>query len=58
MDMPADNFILLSVINTALRDKYSSYAEFCVEEGVDGEEAERRLNSIGYFYDEKGNAFR
>ena len=58
MELPADNFILLSVINTALRDGYSSFAELCEEEGIDGEEIESRLNAAGYFYDKSQNAFK
>ena len=58
MELPADNFILLSAVNTALRDEYSSFSELCEEEGVDGQEIEARLNAEGYFYDKARNAFR
>ena len=58
MELPKDDFILLSVVNTALRDKYSSFSELCEEEGVDGESIVRRLNARGYIYDPVKNAFK
>ena len=58
MILPADNFILLSAVNTALRDRYSSFSEFCEEEEADGEEIVRRLAASGYEYDPSVNAFR
>lgn len=58
MELPADGFILLSVVNTKLRDGYSSLDEFCSAEGVDREDVVRRLFEIGYEYDEGLNAFR
>ena len=58
MNLPADNFILLSVVNTALRDKYSSFSDFAEEEDVDGEEISARLLSIGFSYDPQTNSFK
>jgi len=58
MNLPADNYILLSLINTALRDKYSSLEILCEEEGLDEEEITARLGGAGFVYDERGNAFR
>ena len=58
MNLPADNFMLLSVVNTALRDSYPSLAELCEEEGVDETELTSRLSKIGYFYDPAANAFK
>ena len=58
MDLPEDNFILLSRINTALRDGYSSFSDLCEEEGVDGDEISRRLQSVGFTYDPKTNSFK
>lgn len=58
MQLPADNFMLLSLVNTALRDRYSTFSELCAEEGLDGEEISGRLNAIGYFYDGEQNAFK
>ena len=58
MILPADNYLLLSLVNTKLRDKYSSFGELCGEEGADGEEIAARLKEIGYEYDEATNSFR
>ena len=58
MNLPADNFILLSVVNTALRDKYSAFSDFCEEEGVDEVEISDRLQSIGFTYDPETNSFK
>lgn len=57
MNLPADDFILLSLVNTKLRDYYSSLAEFCAEEGASEAEITERLSASGYIYDETKNAF-
>lgn len=58
MNLPADNYTLLSVINTALRDSYPSFEELCEEEGVEQAEISARLAEIGYFYNPAVNAFK
>ena len=58
MDLPSDDFILLSLINTKLRDEYSSLKDLCEEEGVDLQEICTRLNGAGFSYDEELNAFK
>lgn len=58
MNLPADNNILLSVVNTKLRDKYSSFEEFCEEEEVCAREIYARLAEIGRFYDSSTNSFK
>ena len=58
MNLPADDFILLSLINTKLRDNYSSLQELCEEEGVDFQQILARLSALGYSYDEEANAFK
>ena len=35
MILPSDDYILLSLVNTKLRDEYSSPESLCEEEGVD-----------------------
>lgn len=55
--LPKDPFILLSFINTQLRDKYTSFDEFTASEGVDPSEITSRLSAIDYVYDEKKNQF-
>ncbi len=52
-----DNNILLSVINTKLRDFYESLDELCDDLDYDKEEVINNLKSIGYTYDEKLNKF-
>jgi len=58
MILPSDNYILLSLVNTSLRDKYSSLEELCAEEQVNVAELTARLQEIGYIYDEACNAFK
>ena len=50
--------MLLSVINTALRDKYSSLDELCDSEGVDKEQIIKDLAEIDYAYKEELNQFK
>ena len=57
MYLPNNEQMLLSVINTALRDRYSSLSALCDEEDVCGEEIISKLNAIGYYYNEELNAF-
>ncbi len=57
MDMPSNPYILLSVINTKLRDNYSSLKTLCEEEDLSEEEIISLLKSIDYTYDEKLNKF-
>ena len=57
MNLPADDFILLSLVNTKLRDSYCSLSELCDEECVSEEEILIRLSGLGYKYDEDKNAF-
>ncbi len=57
MEIPKDDFILLSLVNTKLRNDYSSFEELCGEEGILPSEISDRLSRLGYVYDEKLNAF-
>ncbi len=58
MDMPNDPVILLSYINTKLRDEYQSLDELCRSFCIDREELEKKLEAIGYMYSEDTNSFR
>lgn len=58
MDLPQDNFMLLSVINTKLRDKYDSLDALCDDMGADKSDIIARLSGIGYDYNENLNQFR
>lgn len=55
--LPKDPVILLSVINTKLRDTYSSLAELCDDLGENEEELTEKLSSIGYAYNPEQNKF-
>ena len=52
--LPNDPVILLSVINTRLRDYYSSLDALCEDLNVNKEELEKKLSAIGYFTNPKG----
>ncbi len=55
--LPKDPVMLLSVVNTKLRDNYHSFAALCDDLGVDGEKIKEKLAAIDYAYDEKLNQF-
>lgn len=57
MLIPSDPIILLSYINTQLRDNYSSYEELCKSMCLDGEKIKSKLKMVDYEYDEKLNRF-
>lgn len=58
MDLPNDNFIALSIINTKLRNGGITLSEFCLIEGLDIEDLLKRFESVGYLYCENENAFK
>ena len=55
--LPKDPFILLSFVNTRLRDEYTSLSELCAS--LDGSETEicDTLAAAGYRYDSEHNQF-
>ena len=55
--LPQENAILLSYVNTKLRDEYRDLDALCDDLGEDRAELEERLGSYGYFYDEAENRF-
>lgn len=57
MIIPNDPMILLSFMNTHLRDSYSSFDELCKSMCIDGDEIIIKLSAIDYVYDEKLNRF-
>ena len=57
MSLPNDPFILLSVINTRLRDFYYSLEECCKAESTDPAAIREKLASVGYFYSADKNQF-
>lgn len=57
MQLPNDPTILLSYINTQLRDFYPSLEELSKSLCVDKQEIESKLTSIGYEYNSNLNRF-
>ncbi len=58
MALPKDPIMLLSYINTQLRDYYPSLAELCSSLDVERTWLEETLLAAGYRYEESGNQFR
>lgn len=56
--LPNDPIILLSVVNTKLRDCYSSLDALCDDLGENREEIESKLKAFGFEYDEASNSFK
>lgn len=57
MSIPNDPAILLSYVNTLLRDQYPSFDELCKSLMVSPEEIQRKLSPIGYSYNKEKNRF-
>ena len=57
MNMPNDPVMLLSFVNTQLRDNYSSLDELAAAYGVEAGEIIKKLGDIDYSYDPEGNRF-
>ena len=55
--LPSDPVILLSAVNTKLRDFYSDLADLCAGEDISRETLEAKLAAIGYAYDPGRNQF-
>ena len=53
--LPQDPFLLLSVVNTKLRDEYDSFGELCAALDESPDELGARLAAVGYQYDPAGN---
>jgi hypothetical protein len=56
--LPKDPVMLLSVVNTQLRDHYKNLSELAAAYMIDEEEIAVKLNAIGYSYDADINQFR
>ena len=55
--LPNDPIMLLSYVNTQLRDNYSSLDDFCASMDVDRSQLEEKLKMVNYEYDAERNAF-
>ena len=57
MNFPKDPVMLLSYVNTQLRDHYASMEELCKSCAVSMEEIDAKLASIDYRYDPETNRY-
>lgn len=55
--LPQDPYILLSYVNTKLRDDYASLDEMCDDLGIDRQALEQRLGEAGFEYSPETNKF-
>ena len=55
--LPQDPYMLLSVVNMKLRDRYSSLDSLCADLDYHRQEIESVLATIDYHYDPEQNAF-
>lgn len=56
--IPKDPAILLSYVNTQLRDYYESLDELCTCRGLNKKSLKEQLAGIDYYYDGEMNQFR
>lgn len=56
--LPKDPIILLSTINTALRDEYASLDDLCDDKSFDKDEIIKALASVNYSYNQDTNQFK
>ena len=57
MSLPQDPVMLLSVVNTKLRDFYPNLEELAAAEGATAEDISKKLEFINYKYDSERNQF-
>ncbi len=55
--IPSDPIILLSYVNTKLRDECPNLDEFCAGYDVDRDSLCKKLAAAGYSYNETANQF-
>ena len=56
--LPKDPVMLMSVLNTKLRDEYASLEALCDDLELDRDELIARLHRSGFDYDPERNQFR
>ncbi len=56
--LPTDSLLLLSFVNTKLRDYYPTLESLCAAYGVGMGELCKRISYVNYFYDAKTNQFK
>lgn len=57
MNIPTDPVILLSFVNTQLRDFYPTLEDFCEDAGITPDQLQEKLSAIDYIYDKTQNQF-
>lgn len=57
MNLPKDPVMLLSVVNTQLRDHYPTFTELAAAYMTDADAITETLAAINYHYDEGQNQF-
>ena len=55
--LPKDPVILLSFVNTKLRDEFESLEELCAALDADAQALSDTLSALDYYYDPAGNQF-
>ena len=58
MELPKDPLMMLSVVNTKLRDCYADLDALCEDMGIDRAALERELAAAGFEYMPEINQFR
>ncbi|MFA9464248.1 MAG: DUF4250 domain-containing protein [Velocimicrobium sp.] len=58
MTIPNDPIILLSFINTQLRDFYESLEDLCLSMNIDKTSLVSKLEQVDYSYDRPSNQFK
>lgn len=56
--LPQDPVILLSVVNTRLRDGYGCLEELCAQEDISCEDLCAKLTDAGFRYNRENNQFQ
>lgn len=51
-NLPKDPYMLLSFVNTQLRDKFSDLESLCDYYGIEAEQLKETLAAVDYEYDE------
>ncbi len=57
MNLKMDPYMLLSIVNTKLRNRYRTVAELAEEEALDQARLLEALKKIGYSYNDQTNQF-
>lgn len=55
--IPKDPVMLLSYVNTLLRDYYNTLEELCTCRGMNKEQLVKSMEQIDYYYDAECNQF-